>query len=175
MDNILTSFFNEAQSEDKGTYEPSLSDLRFVIERFTMERYNMNEENDYLKLFYVKSLINYRLDLEKLILVKHFLFYLLLNFPDRAALTGKCIKVLFDRSIYEAIYTAIEVYMEKDDLATCELIYAITNSVDTQAYLKNERIFELFQRILKFGGKYSQNLVKDEFEFRKKFFPDESA
>lgn len=165
MDKLLKSLFNKAQSEVYNIHEHALSDLRYVIERFTMDRYCEKERSDYFDTFYNKELIDYRLDSEKLDLIKHFLFFLLFNFPDRAESVAKCVKVLFDPSIYEAICGAIEFYMEKNDLATYELIFGITNTTNNAEYFKNKRVVELFQRIRKSGGKFSSALIEDEFDF----------
>jgi len=165
MDKLLKSLFNKAQSEVYNIHEHALSDLRYVIERFTMDRYSEKERNDYFETFYNKELIDYRLDSEKLDLIKHFLFFLLFNFPDRAESVAKCVKVLFDPSIYEAICSAIEFYMEKNDLATYELIFGITDTTNSAEYFKNKRVVELFQRIRKSGGKFSAALIEDVFNF----------
>ncbi|OJW36688.1 MAG: hypothetical protein BGO54_12750 [Sphingobacteriales bacterium 46-32] len=165
MDDELISLFNRAQSDTYKVHDHALSDLRFLIERFTMNRYSEREREDYLDFFYNKNLIDYRLDSEKLDLIKHFLFFLLFNFPDRAESVAKCVKVLFDPSIYEAICSAIEFYMEKNDLATYELIFGITDTTNSAEYFKNKRVVELFQRIRKSGGKFSAALIEDVFNF----------
>jgi hypothetical protein len=168
MDIVINKLLNESQSIIKDQYEKALSDLRFVIERYTMNRFNKKEENDYLKLFYNHDLIHYRIDIQDFDLVKKILIYILFNFPDRAVLTAKCIKALFDHSISEAICNGIETYLKKDDLATCELIYAITNSYEDQSYLQDDRILKLFQEISMQGGTYSRAIIEDELNSMRK-------
>ena len=122
MDAILANILQTACSDLPNFYEKALVDLRFLIERHTQDRYDGEQINNYLLLFYDRSLISYRLQQDDLIYVKYFLFYMLFNAPDRAVLTAKCIKVLFDRSSLEAIYAGIRYYMRKDDPTTCVLI-----------------------------------------------------
>lgn len=165
MDSIIKHLIFQSESEDENQFEEALTDLRFLIERKVMNRFDESEESDYLKLFYNKKLIDYKIADDDFRLIKQSLVYLLFNFPDRSILIAKCLKVLFDHLIVEALCNGIEVYMRKNDLATSELIYAITNSYDNQSYLKNSRIFQVFQEVALSGGKYSAEIVKDEFKF----------
>jgi len=166
MDNILKEIINNAQSAEQKKYEKALLDLRLIIERHTQNRYSDKEKNNYLLLFYDKNLINYRLHAEDLDEIKYFLFFVLFNFPDRAVLVAKCIKVLFDKNIREAICAAIEIYLKKgDDDTTCELIFAITNVGDEKNYLSNKRIIDLFILVSKFGGEYSKEAAKVELKY----------
>ena len=168
MDKIIEKILIESQCNERRKFEHALIDLRFIIERCTMNRYGEEEVSDYFKLFYDKKLTDYRLKNEDLIFIKYFLFFILFNFPDRAVLIAKCIKLLFDKSIREAICSAIEIYMKIDDHATCELIFAITNVGDIQNYFANKRIRHLFIKISKFGGKYSREAVIQEMNIYKK-------
>ena len=156
---MLEELIDNAQSDDQKRFESALLDLRLIIERFTQNRYSEKGVKDYLLLFSNKEFINYRLNSEQLKLVKHFLFFALFNFPDRTVLVAKCIKVLFDTSVREAICVAIKHYMKIDDDATCELIFAITDIGDFENYLSNQKIHDLFTEVSKFGGQYSKEAV----------------
>ena len=158
---MLEELIDNAQSDDQKRFESALLDLRLIIERFTQNRYSEKGVKDYLLLFSNKEFINYRLNSEQLKLVKHFLFFALFNFPDRTVLVAKCIKVLFDTSVREAICVAIKHYMKIDDDATCELIFAITDIGDFENYRSNQKIRTLFKDVSKFGGKNSKEAVSN--------------
>jgi hypothetical protein len=155
MDDTVKELFNKAKS--LGQSEKALSDIRYLIERNTMNRFGESEKLDYLETFYDKALIDYRLNDDNLEVIKYFLIYLLFNFPDRAGLVAKCLKLLFSTEIREALCTAIEFYMTKDDHTTCELMYAITDVGDPGTYLSNKRIFELFVKLSKHGQEFSKS------------------
>src|ERR1700752_1699011 len=111
MKKVILDLIGLTQAKDKNVFEKALSDLRYVIDRFTMDRYSVDEEADYSSIFYNKNLVECRLKSEELNYITHYLFFALFNFPDRAVLIAKCIKSLFDISVREAICTAIECYM----------------------------------------------------------------
>lgn len=169
MNKIIENIFSKAQSKERVDYETSLLDLRLLIERRTMDRYSNKELSDYLLLFHNADLISYRLNEKELVIIKYFLFYSLFNFPDRAVLIAKCIKVLFDQSLIEAICAAIKLYMVSDDDTTCELIFAITDSGDL-TYMSNGQITDLFSEIIKIGGPHSQQAVKAQIDLFKEYF-----
>jgi len=170
MDNILKDLLSKAQAKKQKEYENALIDLRLIIERCTQNRYSDEGIANYLLLFYDRSLINYKLNNESLIFIKYFLFYALLNFPDRSVLVAKCIKVLYDISIREAICSAIEINLRKDDNTTCELIFAITDLGDAESYLSDKRILNLFIDISKFGGENSKEVANAELNYYKEHF-----
>ena len=173
MNTTIKKILNEAQDIEKIKFERALVDLKFIIERYTMNRYGDSEVKDYLKLFYDKSLVYYKLKKEELTSIKYFLFFILFNFPDRAVLTAKCIKVLFDESVREAICTGIEIYMEREDDVACELIFAITNLGDMQNYFNNKRIRDLLIKVSKFGGENSKKATIQQLSlFKKEFDPN---
>ena len=165
MDKVLFQLFEYIQSKDEYEFTSSLSDLRLVVERYTMNRYKEEEKRDYEKLFYDKKLLDYRMQNEDFLFVKHFLFYVLLNFPDRSLLTAKCIKVLFDESALEAISNCVELFLIKDDKTTYELILAITDQDELGERFKSKRIMDLFIYISEFGGELSKKAVREDLQY----------
>lgn len=170
MNPVIKNIIEDAQRTDESNFIPALDDLRLVIERNTMNRYGDADKDEYLKLFHNKHLIHHEISENDLVVIKYFLFFLLFNFPDRAVLAAKCIKVLFDESVRSAICAGIETYLKRDDNATCELIFAITNIGDIENYLGNERIKSLFIEISRFGGEHSKAAVIQELSLFKKGF-----
>jgi len=170
MDNVIKEILIGSQSDKREVFKNSLQDLRLIIERYTQNRYSEDGISNYLLLFCDKSLISYRLKTEDVNYLKHYLFFMILNFPDRAVLIAKCIKVLFDTTIREAICGAIELYMEKDDDTTCELIFAITDFGDIQNIFSNKRIFNLFIEISKSGGENSREAVRSQLRNYKDYY-----
>lgn len=165
MDKKIKHIIKKAISNDQDQIETALLDLRLVIERFTMNRYGDKEIPKYLLLFNDKSLIDYHLNNDKIDFIKYFLVYLLFNFPDRAILTAKCIKVLFDISIREVICTGIEKYLTIDDGTTCELIFSITDVGDYEIFFSNQRIINLFKNVSEYGGEYSKAAAIAQLNF----------
>ncbi len=163
MNHVISLLLEEAQCGNEDVFDKALSDLRFLIERETMNRHGAEDRKEYEQLFFKKELIEYSISQREIDLIKYFLIYLLLNFPDRSLLTAKCLKVFFDQSIEEAICSAIEIYMDKDDSTTCELIYAIVNAYQDQSYLSNDRVRTLFNKIREFGKKHSKEIIEAEF------------
>jgi hypothetical protein len=159
MDSTLKKLLSDSQSENASIFVNGLSDLRYVIERFTMNRYDKKEEDDYLVAFYDKDLISYKIEKNDLPFIKHFLIFLLFNCPNRAVLTSKCIKVLFDSSIIEAICNGIIIYLY-DDHTTCELIYCVQNAQKYIEYLKNETVIKTWKQIEQHGGEFSREAIK---------------
>ena len=166
MDCILENLLLNIQSADPEKYEPALLDLRLIIERHSMNRYDESELDDYLIIFHDITLIDKKLTNEEFIFLKYFLLYSLFNFPDRATLTAKCIQVLFDETIREAICAAaIEIYMNDNHDATCELIFSIADLGDI--FLENDKVFNTFKKIFTYGGPYSKEIVTSLFEYFK--------
>lgn len=163
----LPELLSRAQSTRREEMENALLDLRFLIERATMNRYNTDDEDEYKILFTDQTLLGVKLNADHLVTIRYFLFFLMLNYPDRAVLTAKCIKVLFDTSLREGIINLIRIYMEKDDDATCELIFAIMN-VGDHYHINNRDTLDVFKTILQKGGASSREAVLNSFNYYKR-------
>jgi hypothetical protein len=163
MDSILIKLVQNAGGDSEKQFVNALLDLRLIIERRTQNRYGDEEVGNYRLLFSDKSLISYRIAFEDLLFAKHFLFYLLFNNSDRAVLAAKCIKVLFDKSSWDAICAGIEYYMQRDDDTTCELIFAITD-LDDAEWCSLNNIVELFEKVSKMGREYSKQAAESALE-----------
>jgi hypothetical protein len=167
MDSILLKLIQNAGGEYEKRFVNALLDLRLIVERYTQNRYGEEELGNYQLLFNDKSLLSYRITAEDLLYTKHFLFYLLFNNSDRAVLAAKCIKVLFDKSSWNAILAGIEFYMYRDDHTTCELIFAITDLDDDEWYSFGGAV-ELFEKVSKMGGEYSKEAAESALELHRK-------
>ena len=172
MKKILDDIFEMSLSEEQNEFESALSDLRYIIERHTMNRYSESERKDYITLFSNKNLIDYKLKSSDINLVKYFLFYILFNFSDRAIFAARGIKVLFDKSIWEAICNAINIYLEIDDHTTCELVFGIINLGDSD-YFSNEKVINTFKKVIAFGGPFSREAVLQVFINHRKNYNSE--
>jgi hypothetical protein len=163
MDDALEKLCTGAQSEMSNEFESALFDLRLIIERHNQDRFDEKQTANYLTWLRNKKLIDYRFDQRYLTPIKHFLFFILFNFPDRSVLVAKCIKVLFDKSAWTAICAGIKIYM-KDDDTCCELIFAITDLDDNDWYDRQE-IVGLFEEIRRSGGEYSRYAAESALKF----------
>lgn len=172
MKRLLNSIYNSIESPNIDAAEKGLQDLRLLIERFTMNRYDQEYQGEYADLFNDKNLLDKKLSQSDLTDLKRFIFYILINHPHLSTLAAKCLKVLFDKSIRLGISNLIELYCEKDDHTTCELIFAITNYGDFD-YFKNEEILSAFRKVVHKGGSYSKEVIETEINtYRLHFEPN---
>ncbi|MBX3256100.1 MAG: hypothetical protein KF862_18330 [Chitinophagaceae bacterium] len=166
MDEVIKSLIERIESVNDETSMRALSDLRLVVERFTMNRYEEKEESDYRILFYDKTLIDYRLKEDDYDNIKYFLFYILLNLPGKAFFIAKCIKVLYDETANEAICSAVEVFLRKNDEVTYELLLALIDQDQSEIRFVNQRIVALYNKVLNQGGKLSKDLVINDLNYK---------
>lgn len=165
---LLNEVLIKCKSDNNEEREEGFTDLRFLIERYTQNRYDRSSEEEYKLLFYNLKLLDVRLTEEEFEYIKNFLYYSILNVKDNTSiLIAKCIKVTYDYSSIEAICKLIEYYAQVDDITTDVLILAINNQFDDGSHFKNERIVSVYKHILKNGGKYSKERINYIFNFYK--------
>lgn len=124
----------------------SIQDLELLIERHTQDRYG---EEDYKIGFFSKSLFSLELTKEEGDDIVYFLIYLLFNFPDRAGYTAHAIKKCYGYFILEACICGIQIYKDKDDFATINLIEAIVNNWELDKI--PEKVWDLFNSVSQNG------------------------
>ena len=85
---LLDRIFLLCRSGDVDIALNALDDLGWLVERHTTDRYG---EPEYGLFFYEKQLVNQTLDEQDMCHITCFLFYLLLNYPDRSPRTAWCL------------------------------------------------------------------------------------
>jgi hypothetical protein len=142
------------QEELNNDVQYSIQDLELLIERHTQNRYH---EVDYKILFNTKALFNIVLEKEDADNIVYFLFYLLFNYPDRAAHTAYAIKKCYNYNILEGCYRGIKIYMQSDDFATINLMEGIINNYATEEL--PQHVLILFESVKLNGLPYSRDYV----------------
>lgn len=140
----------------------SIKDLELLIERHTQDRYF---EIEYLSLFTNKKFYDVVLEADEANHIVYFLFFLLLNFPDRSPLTAHAVTKCYNFHILVAVSQGIELYMNKNDITTINLIKHITNSYYLNLLDKN--IINIFNNVIKNGMPESKAFLIEEFQFFK--------
>ncbi|HVI44800.1 MAG TPA: hypothetical protein VM802_08015 [Chitinophaga sp.] len=139
--------------------------LEKLIDRHTRQLYN----DDYTEAFrHHEELLPLQLDTRDIFHIRNFLFYLLLNHPDKAAPAASCLVRCYDKTIWTSICQAIELYYLKDDQATCHLTDAITYSGSFEEF--GDHILSLFRKLEKEGLPATRKLMAVKFAYYRKFY-----
>jgi hypothetical protein len=150
-ENVLPECFNKCMTaEFSEEVRNHIQDLELLIERHTQQRYG---EEDYLIGFYKKDLFTYHLTSEEADSIVYFLTFLLFNFPERAGFTAHAIKKCYGYDLFEACYNGINLYMQKDDFATINLMEFILNNMTRDQI--PPKVWDLFNVVLQNGLPYS--------------------
>lgn len=171
MTKEIYSIVNKCQSENLTTKENAFVDIKFLIERYTQNRYDEISRKEYNRLFHDKELLNIVLTDIEYSYIRNFLYYnILLNSKSEiSVLIAKCIKVTYEEASENAIINLIDIFMEINDATTHELILAITD-IDNGTCLENLDINSIFRKVYRKGGEMSRNLIISLFEFHKQNF-----
>ena len=157
--NILENIFLECQSNCATEEEirEAIQDLGLLMERHTQKRYG---ESNY-EILFKNNLYEVRLTQQQADYIFFFLFYLLLNFPDRSAYVALALTKCYCYDMTEAACQGIELYMKKDDFTCVNLIKAIRNSRDL-----DKRTIDLFNIVRSEGLYHSKEYLNDLFKSR---------
>jgi hypothetical protein len=163
---ILERLFEDCKSHNPEDALKAMIDLKNLIKRHTGNKY---EDNGFDNLFsHRNELVALRLEHNDIMQITYFLFYLLMNFPDRSANTARCLVKCYDKSIVEGICQAIEVYYLKCDETTCHLTDAITHIYPFDEL--NERVIILFRKLKNEGLPKTQKMMSAKFAYYKNFY-----
>lgn len=135
-----------------------LTDMMLLLERHTQHRY-AEEDFPVIRVERGTQLIIEEDDVWELI---YFLFYVLLNHPDRAWAAAWALGKCYGHDIREGLCQGIESYMRKDDTTTFYLIKAISDSHPMNEL--DERTRSLFEKVSQDGMPQSREFVARLFE-----------
>jgi hypothetical protein len=158
-DNVLDDILTCAKSEKIEIAEIALIDLRLLIEVSNYKSLTAKQKLNYTVLLSNEYLIKVQISENDREYISGFLLYILFEFKDRSVLAAKCLKVLDVDKIKSAICAGIMYYLHIDDHTACELIMALTDSLDLQQIKFNSEIMDVFAKVIKDGGEYSKEAV----------------
>jgi hypothetical protein len=163
---VLEQLFNECREPDLIVGLAAVKRLEQVIEKHTSKRLS---EEAYQQLFAgQEALLHLQLDNNDLTRITYFLFFLLMNYPDRSAATARCLVKCYDKSMMEGICQAIEVYWQKCDETTCYLTDVITQSSAFEDF--STHVLTLFRQLKQEGLPETKKVMSAKFAYYKKFY-----
>ena len=163
---ILQQLFEQCQAPLDAGATAAINDLSAIIERHTLKKYGDAEYD--ARLAHRPELQQLHLEDSDLTAVKHFLFYLLLNYPDRAATAARGLVKCYDPAITEGICQAIELYWQKDDEATSCLTDAITYARSYEQF--GDRVMTLFKKLHQEGLPATRKNMAVKFAYYRKYY-----
>lgn len=163
---ILQRLFEESQAPLGAGATAAINDLAAVTERHTLNKYGDAAYDT--RLAHQPELQQLRLENSDLMAVKHFFFYLLLNYPDRAAAAARGLVKCYDPSITEGVCQAIELYWQKDDEATSCLTDAITHAQSYEQF--GDRVMTLFKKLHQEGLPVTRKNMSAKFAYYRKYY-----
>lgn len=166
-DTILNRLLNDCKSQNIELALESLDDLGYLIERFTLIRSEEDSNKiieEYKALFYRKELIAIELSKDNYDYILYYLFYLLMNFPDRSSRTAWCLGKCYDKSIQKGVRLAAETFMILgNDDTVVYLLKAITDINEFQDL--EEETLKLLYKIKESELPYSSAFARKELDF----------
>jgi hypothetical protein len=163
---LLEQLFSDARMPDLTAGLAALKHLEQVIEKHTSKRL---DEEGYRQLFAGREdLLHLQLDNNDLTHITYFLFYVLMNYPDRSAATARCLVKCYDKSMMEGICQAMEVYWQQCDETTCYLTDVITHSCSFEEF--SPHVLRLFKQLKEAGLPETRKVMSAKFAYYKKFY-----
>lgn len=145
---------------------PALSDMAALPERHVLNKYDDPAGAD--KLVHRPGLAALRPTPAEVAALKHFLFFMLMNYPDRAAAVARCLKKCYDPALTTGLCQAIAAYWQDDDAATVQLTEAITSS---QGYGQfSEMVLRWFKKLAAEGLPDTRKSMTQKFAYYRKFY-----
>lgn len=145
---------------------PALNDLAALLERHTLNKYEDPASRE--KLAHRPDLADLRLGTGDVTAFKHLLFFLLMNYPDRAAAAARCLKKCYDPALTTGLCQAIALYWQQDDAATVQLTDAITYSQEYDQF--SDTVLEWFKKLAAAGLPETRKTMAPKFAYYRKFY-----
>ncbi|NML42074.1 hypothetical protein HHL17_33115 [Chitinophaga sp. G-6-1-13] len=145
---------------------PALTDLAALLERHALNKYEDPTGSE--KLAHRPDLAALRLTTAEMTSLKHLLFFLLMNYPDRAAATARCLKKCYDPALTTGLCQAIALYWQQDDAATLQLTDAITQSQGFDQF--SEMVLSWFKKLSVEGLPETRKGMTQKFAYYRKFY-----
>lgn len=163
---VLEELFNDTTATDLAAGREAISYLELLIEKHTTKRL---EASAYDELFTGRpALLPLLLTPQDLTNIKYFLFYLLMNYPDRSAAAARCLVKCYDKTMLEGACRAIDAYWQQCDETTCYLTDVITHSGSFEEF--GDRVLPLFRKLKAEGLPETRKVMAAKFAYYKKFY-----
>ncbi|MBC9932104.1 hypothetical protein [Chitinophaga qingshengii] len=144
----------------------ALNDLAALLERHVLNKYEDPASRQ--QLVHRPDLADLRLETRDVTAFKHLLFFLLMNYPDRAAAVASCLKKCYDPALTTGLCQAIAVYWQQDDAATVQLTDAITHSQGYDQF--SDTVLEWFKKLAAEGLPETRKTMAQKFAYYRKFY-----
>lgn len=144
----------------------ALSDMAAFLERHALNKYDGPGGAD--QLVHRPGLAALRPTPAEVAALKHFLFFMLMNYPDRAAAVARCLKKCYDPALTTGLCQAIAVYWQDNDAVTVQLTDAITYSQEYDQF--SETVLRWFKKLAAEGLPDTRNSIMQKFAYYRKFY-----
>ncbi|MBS0031864.1 hypothetical protein ACTJJ0_31385 [Chitinophaga sp. 22321] len=162
----LEQLFEDCTATDVPAAQTAIKYLEHTIEKHTG---NKQTAETYQALFSGREdLLHLQLTAADLRSITRFLFFLLMNYPDRAVATARCLVKCYDKTMATGICMAIEAYWQQSDETTCYLTDAITYAGSFEEF--DERVITLFRKLKQNGLPETRKVMSAKFAYYKKFY-----
>ncbi|MBC9911849.1 hypothetical protein [Chitinophaga varians] len=165
MQILLKQLMTDCQSAPEQAM-PALSDLAALLERHALNKYEDPAGGE--KLAHRPDLAALRLEAGEVTSLKHWLFFMLMNYPDRAAPVARCLKKCYDAALTTGLCQAIARYWQQDDAATVQLTDAITQSQGFDQF--SETVLSWFKKLAAEGLPETRKSMTYKFAYYRKFY-----
>lgn len=145
---------------------PAFADLAALLERHALNKYEDPAGAE--KLVHRPDLAALRLETADMTALKHFLFFMLMNYPDRAAAAARCLKKCYDPALTTGLCQAIALYWQQDDAATLQLTDAITQSQGFDQF--SDTVLSWFKKLEVEGLPETRKGMTQKFAYYRKFY-----
>jgi hypothetical protein len=145
---------------------PALADLAALLERHALNKYEDPAVSE--QLAHRPDVATLRLTAAAVTSIKHFLFFMLMNYPDRAAATARCLKKCYDPALTTGLCQAIALYWQQDDAATVQLTEAITQSQGFDQF--SETVLNWFKKLAVEGLPETRKSMTQKFAYYRKYY-----
>ncbi|QJB33025.1 hypothetical protein HF324_17190 [Chitinophaga oryzae] len=161
----LEQLMTDSQAEPARASQ-ALGDLAALLERHALNRYEDPAGAE--QLVHRPDLAALRLEPAEMTALKHFLFFMLMNYPDRAAAVAHCLKKCYDPALATGLCQAIAVYWQQDDDATVALTDAITYSQGYDQF--SDTVLSWFKKLATEGLPETRRNMTQKFAYYRKFY-----
>lgn len=163
---LLAQLFADACVPEPITGKAAVKLLEHLIEKHTG---NKQTNAVYVAAFgHRHDLLHLQLEQEDLTHIHYFLFYLLMNYPDRSVAAARCLVKCYDKTLVTGLCQAIEAYWQQCDETTCYLTDAITYAGSFEEF--GDTVLPLFKKLKQDGLPETKKVMAAKFAYYKKFY-----
>lgn len=162
MNYDLKELIANCEGEDLKNSLIALQDLGYLTERHLMRRYN---DETYFVIFNNKNIYRLYITDDECEEIIHFLFYVILNYPDRSNEAAWCLRKCADKKFTMALNNCIELFLARNESSTVtflidalSLAYSDPNTID-------EGVVKIFLNVYEKGLANSKEVALENIKF----------